>query len=267
MKYGLVVYLKNECYKIEGISKIPGFEYINESKLKDIVEFTNEFENEQELICYLIDEGLLPKKFFKGSLGINFYKGKNNPPKTLQYGVSFKEDKKFFDTIFLKYYFREKLTNPTFMKAFVDKYYTYLRETPIFREEMGHIRYGYEFYLRNNYLPEGTEQFMATFIEIYCRKKSKDGYYKADFTRIRDLAMFAINYERTYEREMIERPNNTVEDLELMIDHYYTLMRNDMLSEEEMEAYTDAINNLEQELEYTKAVTLNRSKKNETTGN
>jgi len=79
--------------------------------------------------------------------------------------------------------------------------------------------------------------------------------------------MFAINYERTYEREMIERPNNTVEDLELMIDHYYTLMRNDMLSEEEMEAYTDAINNLEQELEYTKAVTLNRSKKNETTGN
>ena len=42
MKYGLVVYLRNECYKIEGISKIPGFEYINESKLKDIVEFTNE---------------------------------------------------------------------------------------------------------------------------------------------------------------------------------------------------------------------------------
>ena len=72
MKYGLVVHLRNECYKIEGISKIAGFEYINESKLKDIVEFTNEFEHEQELICYLIDEGLLPQKFFKGSLVINF---------------------------------------------------------------------------------------------------------------------------------------------------------------------------------------------------
>jgi len=122
----------------------------------------------------------------------------------------------------------------------------------------------------DRYILKGTMNIVSnedTFTYNVEASKSKDGYYKADFTRIRDLAMFAINYERTYEREMIERPNNTVEDLELMIDHYYTLMRNDMLSEEEMEAYTDAINNLEQELEYTKAVTLNRSKKNETTGN
>ena len=267
MKYSLVVYLKNDCYEITGYSKIPGFEHINEEKLKDIVEFTNEFEHEQELICYLIDEGLLPKKFFKGTLGIQYQKGKNTSPKMLQYGISFKEDKKFYDTIFLKYYYKEKLTNPDFMKLFIEKYYTYLREIPIFREEMGHIRYGYEFYLRNKYLPDGCERDMATFVEIYCRKKSKDGYYKADFTRIRDLAMFAINYERTYERELIERPNNTVEELEMMIDHYNLLIRNDALSEEEMDAYTDAINKLEQELEYTKMVTLNRSKKNETTGN
>ena len=202
MKYSLVVYLKNDCYEITGYSKIPGFEHINEEKLKDIVEFTNEFEHEQELICYLIDEGLLPKKFFKGTLGIQYQKRKNTSPKMLQYGISFKEDKKFYDTIFLKYYYKEKLTNPDFMKLFIEKYYTYLREIPIFRAEMGHIRYGYEFYLRNKYLPDGCERDMATFVEIYCRKKSKDGYYKADFTRIRDLAMFAINYERTYEVEV-----------------------------------------------------------------
>ena len=61
-------------------------------------------------------------------------------------------------------------------------------------------------------------------------------------------------------------------DVKIILDKCTSLGFNvknedDMLSEEEMEAYTDAINNLEQELEYTKAVTLNRSKKNETTGN
>ena len=66
MKYCLEITLRNEQYKIEGYSKLPGFEHLNESKLKDIVEFTNEFEHEQELICFLIDSGLLPKKFFKG---------------------------------------------------------------------------------------------------------------------------------------------------------------------------------------------------------
>lgn len=267
MKYSLVVHLNKECYKIEGISKLPGFEYIDDTKLKDIVTFTNEFEHEQELICFLIDAGLLPKKYFRGTLGINFYKGKNIPPKTLQYGVSFQEDKKFFDTIFLKYYYKDKLTNPDFMKAFMEKYYAYLKDISIFSEEMSSIRYGYEYFLRNHYLPEGIEQDMATFIEIYCRKKSKDGYYKADFTRIRDLAMFAINFERTYEREVVERPSNSIEDLEMMIEHYHTLMRNDMLSEEEIEAYTNAINRLEKELANTKGIMIKRSKKNETTGN
>jgi len=58
---------------------------------------------------------------------------------------------------------------------------------------------------------------MASFVTTYCRKKSKDGYYKADFTRIRDLAMFAINYERNFIRQPQERPKHTVNDLENLL--------------------------------------------------
>ena len=224
MKYSLVVYLKNKSHIVEGYSKIPGFEHIDETKLKDIVSFTNQFETEQELICYLIENNLLPKEFFKGNIGINYYKSKNAEGKTLQYGISFKEDKKFFDTIFLQYYFKGKIKNKEFMKFFTEKYYNYLKDVPIFSEEIRYLNYCYNCLVNKGTLPNEAEECMTAFITIYCRKKSKDGYYKADFTKIRDLAMFAINYEREFIREPIERPKHSIEELELALNHYEQLL-------------------------------------------
>lgn len=267
MKYGLIVQLGKETYEVKGYSKIAGFEHINEEKLKSIVEFTNNFEHEQELISYLIDEGLLPKKFFKGDAHINYYKGKNTQPKTLQYGISFMEDKKYFDTIFLKHYYCNKLNNPRFMKSFLNKYYTYLKDIGVFREQICYINYCYDYYFKNEMLPNGAYDAMTKFIEIYCSKKSKDGFYKADFTRIRDLAMFAINYERENIRIPIERPEHTIEEIEPIIGHFNELIQNDTLTEEETEAYENAINKLEKELEYTRKVTRNRSLKHDITKN
>lgn len=267
MRYSLVIYLNNECFEIKNYSKIPGFEHINETKLKSIVEFTNNFSHEQELICYLIEEELIPQKYFKGTLEINYYKGKNSNPKTLQYGISFKEDKKFFDTIFLKHYYSNKITNLTFMKAFIKKYYTYLKDIKIFSESIGYINFCYEQYKDYDRIPEYAHEYMTKFIDIYCTKKGKDGFYKADFTRIRDLAMFAINYERDHERIPIERPENTVEEIQIMIDHYKDFFRHGDLTEEELDTYTNAMDKLEKELEYTKTVTRTRRKNNETTTN
>lgn len=267
MRYGLVVVLGNESYEVKNYSKIPGFEHIKENKLKDIVEFTNNFEHEQELISYLIKEELLPKKYFKGNIMINYYKSKNTPPKVLQYGISFKEDKKFFDTIFLKHYFCNHLTNNAFMISFINKYYKYLKDVGIFSESINYIKYCYEYYKNHEILPPRANEEMHRFIDIYCSKKSKDGFYKADFTRIRDLAMFAINFERDNIRIPIERPTNTIEEIEMLLSHYYELMRNDTLTVEEMDAYENAVNNLEKELEYTKKVTRIRSVKNEVTKN
>lgn len=267
MRYSLVVYLNNEYFEIVGISKLTGFEHINETKLKDIVEFTNSFVDEQDMISFLIETGLLPRKFSNGTVQINYFKGKNSVPKTLQYGISFEEDKKFFDTIFLKYFYREKLTNPEFMKAFLDKYYSYLKDVNIFSEELNYLRYCFEYYQTHGMLPKNADYTMSAFVEVYCRKKSKDGYYKADFTRIRDLAMFAINYERNHERPIIKKPQITTEEIEMQIDHYEELMRNNTLTIEEQEVYATAISKLEKELEFTRQTTLNRRNKNEITRN
>lgn len=264
MKYSLVIYLNNTAHVIKGYSKVAGFEHLDETKLKDIVSFTNEFETEQELICYLIEEKIIRKEFFRGTLGIQYYKSKNDPGKTLQYGVSFKEDKRFFDTIFLQYYFKQNMENKDFMAAFIKKYYTYLKDVPVFSEELRYLNYCYNCLIKSDYIPEKAEETMRTFITIYCRKKSKDGYYKADFTKIRDLAMFAINYEREFLREPIERPTRPVQDIELAINHYTLLLESSVL-EEEYEAYQNKLNNLEQELEFTEKATMIRRRKNDTT--
>lgn len=266
MKYSLIVYLKNKSQVIEGYSKIPGFEHLDETKLKDIVSFTNEFETEQELICYLIEEGLIGKEYFTGTIGIKYQKSKNDVGKILQYGVSFKEDKKFFDTIFLQYYFKHNLKNKTFMSAFIQKYYTYLKDVAIFRDELRYLKYSYNCLVNSNYIPEETEEIMSTFITIYCRKKSKDGYYKADFTKIRDLAMFAINYEREHLREPVERPIRPVKDIEMAIEHYTLLLESSVL-EEENEAYQNKLDRLEKELEFTEKTTMIRRRKNDITRN
>lgn len=267
MKYCLVVNLNNEYYEIQGFSKIPGFDHLDETKIKDIVSFTNEFETEQEMICYLIETGLLPNKFFKGNLGINYYKSKNAKPKILQHGVSFKEDRKFFDTTFLQYYFAGKLNDLNFMESFITRFYSYLKDVGVFSEDLRFINYSYNCILNNNSVPSYADEAMINFVRIYCRKKGKDGYFKADFTRIRDLAMFAIQYERDFIRVPIERPEHTVEELETLINHYQRLIDGGNLDEEQIAAYTTTLDKANKELEFTKQTTLIRRKKNEVTGN
>ena len=267
MKYSLIVKLENDCYEISNYSKLPGFEYLNETKLKDIVEFTNLFEDEYELINFLIETNLIPEKYLQGTLSINYRKGKDSLPKQLQYGISFCEDKKFFDTIFLKHFYREKLKNENFMSLFVEKYYSYLKDINPFSSDLYYLRHCYEYYTMHQYLPRNAEDAMNNFIETYCRKKSKEGYYKADFTRIRDLAMFAIDYERNFERPIIEKPKYKENEIKLLINHYETLLRNESLTVEEEKIYTDALEKLELELEMINNNLLNRRIKDEITRN
>ena len=249
MRYSLVVNYKGKSFEINNYAKALGFDDVNESKLKDIVELTNEFDNERDLIDLLIYLKILPKDFSNGKIGINYYKSKTAEPKLLQYGLSFKEDKKFFDTIFLKYYFCEKLTNDDFMKLFLNKYFLHLKDVFVFAYDLDHIRFSYEYYKQYQTLPKDAEESMTRFVEVYCRKKSKDGYYKADFTRIRDLAMFAINYERQFVRKPKTKTGTTLEDLEMLKNHYEVLLQNDTLSDEERNMYIIAIKNIQNKLE------------------
>lgn len=260
MRYSLVVYLKDRYYEIKGYSKIPGFEHLDEKKLKDIVSFTNEFNCEEQLISYLIETNLLPREFYHGTLGIYYYKGKDAIPNVLDYGISFSEDKKFFDTIFLQYYFSKKIINIEFMCAFINTFYQKLKDINIFSESLNYINDSFKSFKQYGMLLPQTDEYMEKFIKFYCTKLSKGNYPKANFRRIRDLAMFAINYERNFERnyernferDIPDKPKRSKEEIKMLINHYQSIINNNMLNEEEFEAYNSTISNLEKELEIVK---------------
>ena len=60
---------------------------------------------------------------------------------------------------------------------------------------------------------------MEDFVKIYVHSKTKNGDYKVNFRRVRDLAMFAINYENTIEQD------NAQEEEQITIDDILTLTR------------------------------------------
>lgn len=267
MRYGLVICQNDLVYDVQNYSKLDGFDHLDETKLKDIVTFTNYFQNEDELVELLLETGLIPLELANGNLKISYLKSKNNDAKILQYGVSFKQDKKFFDTIFLKHYFRENVENLDFMKAFISKYYNYLKDISIFTSSIGFLNYSLHYLEHHDYAPYETKENMDKFVDLYCTKKSKEGFYKADFTRIRDLAMFAINFERRKNPLKQEKENYQVNQLEMMLSHYELLIRNNTLTDEEYDAYINAIKKIENELEHNKKITRVRSKENDITKN
>ena len=267
MRYSLTVYNKSKFHDIKDYTKIPGFEHIEEQKIKGIIDFTNQFDSEYDLLDYLLENELIPEEFSNGTLGIHFYKNKTSEPKLLQYGISFQEDKKYFDTIFLQYYYQRMLQNPQFMEAFIKKYYEYLKNVPIFQEELKYLRYSYNHYVEHGYLPDHSIGCMGTFVTLYCRKKGKDGEYKADFTKIRDLAMFAIDFERKNNRTEKHSPKFTIRQITNLITHYENILEDGNVTDEQRDVYIEEINKLEYELKCAEQLTLNRRKKDETTRN
>jgi len=267
MRYCLVINYNNEVREISSYSKIPGFEYLKEDTIKDIVSFTNLFDNEYDLIDYLIETELIPSSLVRGNVNIAFYKSEKSEPKILSYGVSFKSDKKYFDTIFLQYYFGCRLSDMGFMKEFINTYYYNLKDVSIFRNSLDHIYFSYKFYKQNSYLPEEAAEAMERFVRLYCTKKGKDGHYKADFSKIRELAMFAIDFERKNHMQPEEKPQYSIRQVEATINHYKLLLEEGYITEEQAEAYCNEIVRLEEALDVAYKKAMNRSKKHGSTTN
>lgn len=257
MKYCLSIHKKNlpPCI-ITGFNKIAGFEHLNPTTLPGIVEFTHSFENEIQLIYFLMENNLVSKDYFNGEFGIDYFKRKNDlRGRTLQYGISFQGDIPFYNTQFLQMYFAEHLKEADFAKAFIKKYYRQLKDVPLFHEELEYIRIHYS---KKNPYYEKVKNSAYTFVYYYTTIRKGDKYIP-NFTRIRDLAMFVINYERKFSLD-ISLPEADLDTLNNMIDHYENFLRQDNLLEEERIAYEKQIDTLQEQVRLTD-MCLKRSKK------
>lgn len=246
MRYSLVKYNRQNVEDITGFAKICDIPNLNEESLADIVKFTNTFKDESELWDFLTYSGLIgPQITRDNSLGIAYYAGKNSTPSILPYGLSFREDKKFFNVEFLKSYFTNRVRNVDFMDYFLSKYYDRLKNANLFSYTMQCLNNAFNHYILHHELPQSTIEKMLNFIEDYTYKKDKNGNKVINFTRVRELAMFAISYERLFirKREPIIKDNS--KDINMEISHYETLLNEDNLSLEERTIYENKIKELQ----------------------
>lgn len=251
MRYSLIVYKDNNTYEIKDYSKYIGFKEIKENTLEGIINFTNIFTSKEDLTDFLIEFSLIPKEYINGTFHIGYRNKKSNTIKLLQYGISFNEDIKFFEPDFLINYFIQNITTLEFMELFFKKYYDYLKNVSAFAEELNFINYAYNIYLNENQIFLEYQKAMRKFVSKYLKTKDSKGNYKYSISKIRDLAMFTINYERTFVRSKnneLNDDNKTLEYLKNQLSHYENLVNDEGITIEEYEAYIYEIEKLKAEI-------------------
>ena len=264
MKYSLVIHKDNDdTLELSNYGVLLNQENFDETSLRDIIKFTNDYADEEELTEVLLEMGLIPQEYMNGSYGIRYYRKKDGEPKLLQYGISFKRDKKFYDKEFLISYYSKHLVDIKFMEAFLERYYKYLKNTTIFESDLNDIRRFYLSYVQKNILPYNAIPCMERFVNYYTTNKDKDGNYKESPSRLRDLAMFAINFERCYnrlpEKNKFKNPDY-IKNLEMELEHYKILLEDEGLTQEEYEAYLMNYDKLTHNLELVSSKDYSRTR-------
>ena len=257
MEYRLAIYNEDKYMDIKGYSNILKNNELDETKLEDIVKFTNSFYDENQLKQVLLYMGLISEKELDGYFAINFYRGKTSAVKALNYGISYKSDKDFFNYSYLLLYYLTKQNNPEFMNRFLNKYFDYLKDKSIF-SDLYFINFSNNELKKYGYLPSDANDAFERFIRNYCLKKDKSGKYVVSFARLRDLAMFAIDYkksltvsnEKTRSEEMLNNFPKTINNnaIEMSLDHFQTMLKESPITDEQREEYEQEVMKLERKL-------------------
>lgn len=140
---------------------------LNTKELEKIDEFTKEFNNEQELKLYLFEKGIITKNDIMYDIVIKYKYKKINTIK-----VVYKDDYKYLDPIYLRYYLKSKKEDKMIFK----KIYNHLYYNKSQEENLNALR----FFIGTNYC---NDQIIDGAIDRIIAKESKR--YKA----LRDIAL------------------------------------------------------------------------------
>jgi len=262
MNYGLTINKRGlDPFTITGLNSLTGDENISDKRLDDIVNFTNGFNSEEELTKFLIEAGNLEPEYAGGHFEII----KLASGEALHYGVSYSEDKKFFDLDYLREYYISKFTDTRFMNGFLNRYLPYLGNVDYFRNLLNGINTAYNHYVQTGEKAYEYSTHIYNFITSYATTTDRNGNPKQSVSRIRELAMFAVNYERTYNRNPQKNKYsdpNYINNLKLELDYYNQLITNPEISFEAYTAYIKKIEELQKEFDYFNTKNLRRTREN-----
>lgn len=192
---------------------IPDFKDLKDDNLKDIIKFTGFFKNVDELKGYLNKYNLIKTN---RSLTIKYRFGGKD--KTLRYGVSYKDDLKFFDIGNMVEFIRQNRTNINFLETLCNHYRnTYTNGGNLFsiRNYIDVLKRKQVALDDQSEIVENFNYAISDFVSRECfrydRKKEKS---YPNFKGMRDLAMFLSSQTKKDDSLTTYNMDNTNEFIE-----------------------------------------------------
>ena len=241
MNYYLVVGNAKKGTVID-FSKLEEYKKLNSTNLKDIVAFTSSFAAESDLALYLKYKGIIAKEDENLTFGI-YRKKEDGKIEKLKYGISFKNDIKYFNVNTLRDYILGNIHNPKFFSSFIGRYYSIYnaKMNSLYKIDALHlmpsIYSSYEYYINNGRFLNDTLDTINEFIIQYCK----------NYANLRDLAMFVIDYKRKLHH--VKSNLEIIKELKEELSHVKQLLQSTDLTEEQKIAYTEKMKNIESDIE------------------
>ena len=194
---------KDKYYKINGYSRLEAYNGIKENELKGIFDFTRNFNNEEELINFLIDNNFLPNYFNQSKLYIRNMS--NGNLKSTKHKVIFKKDAHMY-VDYLEDQIIRRINDQKFMLSLVDQYSAYyMKKRPQIYQLLLKIKRDILTY-DNTTLLEEVDDFVSRV--IYEIDRTTTPFTKKEkFSDKLKLAYFVINYDKKNEK-LIEKEDN-----------------------------------------------------------
>ena len=249
MKYSLIIEKNGEIYPIDNIELLSDDDNFNEHNLSDLISLLHNYESEEDFITNLLYYSLIPRELIDGNIGIYKMGYKN---KVLSYGVSYKKHRSLYDVAIIKNYFINYLKYPHFLEEFCHDFYDKLKTVGVFSDDLSIIRNAYIDLENEIDVKSETRQAIEHFIDVYTTEK-KNNKYVRKLSRVRNLAMFIVNYERKYlNKEDYNKYKDPfyVKKLEQVIEHYKLYIKEDGISNLEIDAYNKKLDDLYEEYYY-----------------
>jgi hypothetical protein len=252
---------KNNSYQPIEFTKINAFENLNEKKLQDIITFTGFYGSEDELRYDLLNYHLIKKDEYNGKICI-IYKNKGKYKKA-SYGMTYKDDLKFFDIEYLKYYLISKAKDIGFLETLSNHYRNHYIEqvnVTIIKKYINSMRMDEVDEETYNELVYALQDLVNRETFEFNRMRYEYNFEKIKYKSLRDLAMFVAYQDK--KKKVIEEQNKEIEDfsLEQAIQEQIE-EKEEFLTKEEIDSmYEEAVKE-EVEEKQTKAKVKKRKKK------
>ncbi len=260
MRYNLVIRHKNKVRELDLFKLGIKTNNMTIKQLEAFDKFSYSFNNEHDLMMFLLSNAFISSEEMNGSLDISkdddskeylkiHYKNDDNLYKIEKYPLDkavikcFEDKDISFEYSYLFAYYVQNINNKLLMKKFLNYFY-YLRNVKVFNDDLRILLY------YNNDLPKTNDDLNNA---IYALERfinnlafNNNDRTKKSYGGIRKLAMFRINYEkyRLVKFQSLELENKREESKKIILEArniYQNYLNNSYVLNEQMSFDEDTL--------------------------